>query len=466
VNKTVEELLAEIERLSRGLMSEARIAEVENEVRAHLDAAVQARLELGLSVGAAEQDAVASFGCARDFVAQLNGAESAKFDSRFDPGVCVALLVSTLLIAGIFDFVTLPIPQEFTYPIILLLGIPLYWRSWRATRPQVLPLIFAFLISIPIFAADFPINGAKFRFHFEWGMGADGSATTIGIWGFCSLVSWLVGSIVRGNIGRDLRSLRAEHRAMTPRWRDALLLAGCMVIAIGAGVAESLSQHYTPAQLWTGFAILIPTVVAAFQGWQWGKLHVRSLLLGAAVSIPLAIVVLSAIFVVVPSFGEVIFRSEVSSWVKSPDVDWQQSAKAELDKVVDRAQKDISSHAPPYKVPLSVVVDGYSNAPFRTAQSRDQAFQMLSEFKYKQERRQQKQEAIWADGLKIMAQYRKEEIASLNAPLVVNALRLSPLTLFEAGSLWLLMAAAQGLGAMAKFLLRRRIGSKRGFEEC
>src|SRR5205807_1426641 len=76
------ELIAEIRKLSSGHVDAVRQEAMINEVRAHLDASIQARLELGQAPEIAEIEAVQSFGTARRFVNQILNQETSR-SSRF-----------------------------------------------------------------------------------------------------------------------------------------------------------------------------------------------------------------------------------------------------------------------------------------------------------------------------------------------------------------------------------------------
>ncbi len=71
MKKTVEGLIDEIREIAAGKIDARRLQEVTDEVRTHLDASIQSRLELGQVPGLAELEAIEAFGSAKSFVSSL-----------------------------------------------------------------------------------------------------------------------------------------------------------------------------------------------------------------------------------------------------------------------------------------------------------------------------------------------------------------------------------------------------------
>src|SRR5579872_7360377 len=96
---STQELTGEIKGLCRGRIDPAWQQEMLTEVSAHLDAAIRARLELGMPLAEAEEEAVSAFGDPLHFVAKMAERHPIPQHSWFDHNVWRALLASTVFLS-------------------------------------------------------------------------------------------------------------------------------------------------------------------------------------------------------------------------------------------------------------------------------------------------------------------------------------------------------------------------------
>jgi hypothetical protein len=140
-----QRLLEDIRKEAEASLDPAMTRAVLDEIAAHLDASIQARMELGDSVDQAERDAVAEFGSARVLVRGLMPLRcSSWFDLRFFTRVGLAALL--VFLGGYFGW-HLTSPDTATWivaPCILLFLTVTVRESTRARRPQTVPILAIF----------------------------------------------------------------------------------------------------------------------------------------------------------------------------------------------------------------------------------------------------------------------------------------------------------------------------------
>lgn len=147
---TVDALLSEIRRLAANQFSAERLAEVDQELRAHLDASIQARLELGLETQQAEREAVAAFGDPKAFIRELAGVHL-RGAHTFDPGFTKVWFIS---IGLLFLFVICLEIWHLQWSAVasvmqlawLTVGALTAYLSWRLARFQLPSMAYAIVL--------------------------------------------------------------------------------------------------------------------------------------------------------------------------------------------------------------------------------------------------------------------------------------------------------------------------------
>jgi hypothetical protein len=157
MNRTVEGLIGEIRGLANGRIDSTQLEEVTEEVRAHLDAGIQARLELGLTPEAAEEEVVRGFGDPVKVIDDLAPLHPSRKGFALDRGLTIAFLVSSGALS-IFIAVGgdegMSNTAGFVYLALWIASLALVAKmSWQARRLQVLPLVIATVFSTLLFAA-------------------------------------------------------------------------------------------------------------------------------------------------------------------------------------------------------------------------------------------------------------------------------------------------------------------------
>jgi hypothetical protein len=163
MNRTVEGLIGEIRGLSQDRVDSASREKVLDEVRAHLDASIQGRLELGLSRDDAETEVVESFGDPQKFVAKMGEQHPVRKRLWFDRATWHSLLFPTLAFAALLGFTQWRNDDSFLAGIALLLiwmiGAGwLFVASWKAKMPQILPVLAILILSTPLFAIAYSLG--------------------------------------------------------------------------------------------------------------------------------------------------------------------------------------------------------------------------------------------------------------------------------------------------------------------
>ena len=454
MNKSIDELIGEIRGLTNGRMDATQQEKILEEVRTHLDAGIQARLELGVDPRVAEQESISAFGNARLFVDQLSQTGEAK-GSPFDSGVAIALLLSILLTAVAFTAAP-PLPA---YACMVAGGALTAWRSWKAPRLQVAPICSAFLAGIPIYSACNLIDSHSHSFRMDWAQGIYASAFVVGILGLISLISWLFASILRGSIGREYRALKSEENSALPRVIDGIALGVVAAVAIAVLAGESLSDHDFPFQAWAGFALATACCVTVIQGWRTRVLALRNLILASTISLPIALIGLSQVYVSL--YGEVVPRSQVAEWIHYSNFDPRTTEQQRIELFASTLTKEFAGHSAPFKIPVSSTTSG-QGAGYRTATTRAEAMQLVEQLKAHELRKLNKNDQAFNRIVAYSKRAQREETAILNAPLVTNAIKLVPLALSKAWMVWCILAAAHGFAAAARRLIQRNNFPRRG----
>ena len=308
MNKKVEELISEIERLAHRHADDAKVAAIADEVRAHLDASVQARLELGATYVEAEREATQAFGDAREFVRQLTALSS---------------------------------------------------------RPNVWQGV---------------------------GLGA--------------------------------------------------LVAICAVMFS----APTNTLNDGPYEWWTGVALLVACSVAAVQAWRMARVSLRNLLLGVALSIPLALTVLSAMYVAFPEDNNLMARRDLILLDKFNIANWRRQQVTNLNALVTTKTNEIQNGAPPYSLPRSTI----ATSTAITTNSRVEALALLNAYKVKVE-------ASWPTSLHVLQESRKQDQQILNRSLFLNAYYLWLQSWSRFLYLWIIVITCQLLGVLAKCVVGQRV---------
>jgi len=170
MNKSIDELIGEIRGLAHKRLDKDQQERIINELRAHFDASVQARFELGPNHVGAEHEAVISFGDPVVFVDKMVAAHPPMRNSWMDRDASAALLAIMGLACSLLPLVSklvLPISRQwqvFPWTLLLLLSCAAAICSWNARRPQIVALVANYFIGVAIWTlaatgADFPFRG-------------------------------------------------------------------------------------------------------------------------------------------------------------------------------------------------------------------------------------------------------------------------------------------------------------------
>ena len=146
--KTTTELLNQIRTVAGGRLGAAEIERILDEVHAHLDASIHARLELGVSHQEAEGEAVAAFGDARLFVRALTGQNSRP---RVWHGLVLGFLVAVSIVMFCGPMFKYDLPyQECTAIALITACVVAAIQGWRWSRVSVKALALAAATSITV----------------------------------------------------------------------------------------------------------------------------------------------------------------------------------------------------------------------------------------------------------------------------------------------------------------------------
>lgn len=160
-------LSSEIRTLARGKIGAATLDVTVDEVIAHLDASIQARLEMGDNIEEAERAALQEFGSAKAFIdALLKSQKPARVSSDETFGLTFATLLGGTILSVLFAswYTNLPVMLA----VYLLIATPLIASAivaWRSARLHPFTSFAALLAAIPmctLIAATFLIgNGLQ-----------------------------------------------------------------------------------------------------------------------------------------------------------------------------------------------------------------------------------------------------------------------------------------------------------------
>jgi hypothetical protein len=131
-HERTERLIHEIIAATTGRLPTTEIVNLTDEVRAHLDASIQARLELGMPAEEAELEAIACFGDPTKFVQQIVSLHAVE-----PPKYRALLLTMVVAITYVFTFCTMTYYNMPLLYIGLALATSLFaYYSWRGRTFQ------------------------------------------------------------------------------------------------------------------------------------------------------------------------------------------------------------------------------------------------------------------------------------------------------------------------------------------
>lgn len=151
--QTLTEALRRLDRSADRLLEADEARMLRDEVRAHLDASIQARLELGETPEEAERHAVRDFGNFGDVVRKVSEAQKVR-GPAISPLLTVALVAGGVLSPGVILF-----PRD-TPALMVLLGLlgclvvrmvatwPLRRIQWRAFAIAIIPASLCFSLAL------------------------------------------------------------------------------------------------------------------------------------------------------------------------------------------------------------------------------------------------------------------------------------------------------------------------------
>ena len=437
---SVDGLVAEIRELARGKIDRSRIDEIEDEVRAHLDASIQARLEMGFQVDA-EADAIKSFGDPEEFVATLVKSNRGVSNATVDPSV-IAILIgiiaySALLLSRINTDASPFLPLTVCVSACGLL----VWRNWTAAKLQWITHVIAFIVGSFLFGLVTNPGNADLRLA----EGADASAALVGILGIFSFSGWLLGSIARGDFRRELRRLaRNNDRIPIQKWHAPLYGA-----IVGLTTALVLDNGASPGRAfdpWMAGSLIVGSVVSAVVlGWRSGIFKLRHIAIAFSSSIALSAIILSFSYVVSPE-GDLYSRSEATTNAMLLEHDtWMRNRTASLQRTIDAERREFDSAGAPYRVRVtSLAPEGPASI---VVNSRGEAEAALLNLQRTEIARFQ-QEAPMIERMHRFA------VTMQNQPWILDAWRLCIISVSKTVLLWALILVAQGLASSARFLMR------------
>lgn len=452
-NKAVDELIGEIRGLARHRVDSVILESTIDEVFAHLDSSIQARLELGDDVEIATLHAIEAFGKPSAFVDDMFGPEYVANDSRVDLGVASALALSVLLVSVVF---TIESSDSMIFGAIGFGAAVTAWRSWKATRFQFPSLCGAFVFAVLIFSIIGSFNYAPI--HMDWGMGLNAGSVSVGILALSSLVSWIFGCLFRGTIGKEISRARQTGFASTPTQGMVAQLVVFLTAGTIALVAETLNNHYAAFQMWAGIALLVAAANAAITGWRCGVFRGKQMIGAMAASLVASTVLLSAYFVRL-SDGEFGTRTDITRWAYESKPDMRLTEKARLDKFISETKRNLSAQTPPYKLPVSIYAP---NATARkTAASYAEAMQMLEGIRVRQSRLDEKNAELWDAYSSEYYRRQNEERLILKSP-ILNAARMLPFAFLKSMVVWVVAFSSHAFAVAAQLLLKRGIHRDQG----
>jgi hypothetical protein len=158
MSERVEGLVQQILASAKTRMSESAAQELADEVRAHLDASIQARLELGQTPEEAEQEAVASFGSTVSFVNSF--LPHVTKTKRFDRATFIATLIVLVCgpALGVLVNANWSPLNAIAYYLPVIGGIcAAAFLGWRFRRIQLTSLLAALVLAVPLAAISVSI---------------------------------------------------------------------------------------------------------------------------------------------------------------------------------------------------------------------------------------------------------------------------------------------------------------------
>ena len=161
--KETQELIGELRGLAHGRLSEKKCEQMLDEVRAHLDESIQARMELAMPRAQAESEAIQAFGDPVEFVEKMSERLRNEKREWFDAKVWRAMACTTLFFAFFFCYVA-PHDEWWRWMVVVYLAGVIVFPTWiiltsaKALRPQFLPLVATFLSGLPLCAAFLAID--------------------------------------------------------------------------------------------------------------------------------------------------------------------------------------------------------------------------------------------------------------------------------------------------------------------
>jgi hypothetical protein len=170
-------LITEIEKQTEDRLSEESRQHLLDEVECHLDAAVRARLELGMSPIEAEKEAVEAFGHPKAYVDDLLKVHEGIDDKpnqallfRMDPWSKVAFWCASV-VGGLFLLAS----YRSSAIWVLLLGVGISISafavaSFRARRIQAIPIFGSTLLVYPVIALAFSFCWVNLYAHGDMGL--------------------------------------------------------------------------------------------------------------------------------------------------------------------------------------------------------------------------------------------------------------------------------------------------------
>lgn len=449
MRRTVDGLIDDIRTLARKRVNRVGLDESLDEVRAHLDEAIQARLEIGLSREESENEAILSFGDPEEFVQDLANEHGKYSYSLVDKGAFAAMLFSMLACAIIFPLSILPLSA------FIELGIPfataglVAWRCWKAARPQIIPLGLTFIFGIPLYAVCYSMFALD-RSQFRWETCAWTSFSIVLYLSFFAFGSWFFASLYRGDLQRNIRRAMRGTVVQPLRWRHAAFLGVLTGVSVASFLAEYALGREVDIQSLSGLALLSAAATATVIGWRTATLSISKILTLFAVAVPLAACSVSAYFFILPE-GELISRTWAANFPYTLDRKaWLELRKADLHRVTDPQRADFAKHGPPYKIQATSLAP---NGPYRTATTKAQAEKILSAY--------EKRKLAELERAAPMIEASNKQWQQLaRTPYFLNTARMVPLVALRTLTLWVVVSAAQAIAALLRSVCLRR-ASKR-----
>jgi len=437
---TTQALLDEIKRLSRGKISEETL----DEVRAHLDAAIQARLELGSSLADAEIASVAAFGDPKDFVRELVGDQ--RRDNVIDPGVGISLVLWLLCTAILMGWIA-PLKNLAAGVTLasVLIGV-LCWRSFLARRLQWPLFLIAFLVGIPIYG--YTLNNV----HLDLGLGADASASLFGILGLFSFLSWLLGSLARGQLQKEIRSLAIERKALSFKWWHLAVLIMFASLDIASAVYQAATHMGPDLQPRCVIAYVLSLTAFIVLGFRSGMYSIKKYLLAALLSLVAGAVTLAIPLIMID--GDFMEKAMLDQMIRVEEPNrWMHDREQSVEQAVSTQRQNLLQQGPPYRLRTSA--NGLDGDITSTVNNWGEADRLLLRYR-------QRELAKIQHDLPFMQRIRENDIQLRDTPWTLNILHTIYASLRWWIGVWIILIAAQGMAAVARDLLSRVKPQRRG----